>query len=156
MDKKEKEPSELEKCQKEREEYLAGWQRAKADFSNYKKDEAKRFADFARISQEALIGELIAVLDSFNLGLAVSEGDKAAQKGMLLIKGQMEDTLKKYGLEKIDVKIGKTFDPNLQEAVAEVESKEPPGTVVEEVGSGYTFLGKVVRPAKVNLSKHHG
>jgi molecular chaperone GrpE len=154
-EKEEKELTELEKCQKERDEYLAGWQRAKADFSNYKKEEAKRFEDFVRVSQEALIGELIAVLDSFNLGLTVSEGDKPAQKGMILIKSQLEDILKKYGLEKINVEIGKPFDPNFQEAVGEVESEKPPGTVVEEVGSGYKFLGKVIRPAKVNLSKHH-
>ncbi|HXF44356.1 MAG TPA: nucleotide exchange factor GrpE [Candidatus Paceibacterota bacterium] len=156
MDKKEKEPTDLEKCQRERDEYLAGWQRAKADFSNYKKEEAQRFADFAKISQEALVAELIAVLDSFELGLAVSGSDSASEKGMLLIKNQLEDTLKKYGLEKINVEIGKPFDPKLQEAIAEVESERPPGTVVEVAGTGYLLGGRVLRPAKVKLSKQHG
>ena len=54
-----------EKCEKERDEYLNGWKRAKADFINYKKEEAERFREFAKFSNEALVSELIMVLDSF-------------------------------------------------------------------------------------------
>ncbi len=165
MDKKEeksgkssdkKELSELEKCQKERDEYLAGWQRAKADFSNYRKDETARFSEFARLSNEGLISELTTVLDSFELGLTVVEDSSPAYKGMLLIRNQLEDLLRKYGLEKISVKPGQDFDPGREEAVGEIESKEKPGTVAEEAERGYILNGKVIKPARVKLSKQHG
>ncbi len=142
----------LAKCEKEREEYLNGWKRARADFINYKKEETDRFREFAKLSNEALISELIAVLDSFNLGLTVLE-DKPAQKGMILIKNQLESLLKKYGLEKISVKPGDNFDPSRHEALGEVESKESAGAVAEVVEAGYTLNGKVIRPTRVNLSK---
>ncbi len=87
----EKKDKELRKCKKEREEYLDGWKRTKADFINYKKEEVKRFREFAKLSNEALVLELITVLDSFNLGLAVLE-DKPAQKGML----QSRASLRKF------------------------------------------------------------
>lgn len=142
----------LLKCEKEREEYLNGWKRAKADFINYKKEEADRFKQFAAISNEALISELITVLDSLGLGLAVLENDKPAQKGMLLIKNQLEEVLKKYGLEKIIVKPGDVFDPLKHEALGEVESEQPAGTIGEVVEGGYILNGKIIRPARVNLS----
>ncbi len=143
----------LEKCEKERDEYLNGWKRAKADFINYKKEEAERFREFAKFSNEALVLELIMVLDSFSLGLAVLEDDKPAEKGMRLIKNQLEETLKKYGLEKITVKSGDAFDPAFHEGLKEVESAAPPGTIAEGIDIGYALNGKVIRPARVNLSK---
>ncbi|OGG38084.1 nucleotide exchange factor GrpE [Candidatus Jorgensenbacteria bacterium GWA1_49_17] len=151
-----------EKCEKERDEYLNGWKRAKADFINYKKEEAERFREFAKFSNEALVSELIMVLDSFSLGLAVlsAEGgsasggeNKPAEKGMRLIKNQLEETLKKYGLEKITVKPGDVFDPAFHEGLKEVESVAPPGTIAEGIDIGYALNGKVIRPARVNLSK---
>lgn len=132
-------------------EYLAGWQRAKADFSNYKKDEAKRFEEVAKFSNELLVKELIGVLDSFDLSLSVLEGKE--QKGMFLIRTQLEDVLRKFGLERIIVSVGQPFDPALQEAIVSVESDKPVGTVVEEVERGYTLHGKVIRPARVKVAK---
>ena len=142
-----------EQCEKERDEYLDGWKRAKADFSNYKKEEAFRFEQFARLSNEAIVSELLVVLDSFRLGLAIAEEDNPAKKGMLLIKNQLEETLKKYGLEKILVKIGDTFNPSEHEAISEIASDAPPGTIAEEVETGYKLHTKVVRPTKVKLAK---
>jgi molecular chaperone GrpE len=147
----------LRKCEEEKEEYLNGWKRTRADFINYKKEEAERFKTFAKLSNEALVSELIAVLDSFNLGLTVlsaeGSGNKSAEKGMRLIKSQLEDILKKYGLEKIVVKAGDVFNPSLHEALGETESQSPAGTIAEEVERGYTLAGKVIRPTRVNLAK---
>lgn len=143
----------LSKCEKEREEYLNGWKRAKADFINYKKEEAERFAEFAKLSNRELISELLAVLDSLNLGLTVLENDKPAQKGMALIRAQFENVLKKYGLEKIAVKPGEEFDPAKHEALGEVESEKPVGKIAEVVEVGYALNGKVIRPARVQISK---
>jgi len=143
----------LEKCEKERDEYLDGWKRAKADFINYRKEEAERFQEFAKLSNESLILELLAVLDSFDLGITILKDDNPAEKGMRLIRSQLEDTLKKYGLEKIAVKPGDDFNPALHEGLGEVESAEPPGKITEEIEPGYALNGRVIRPARVNLSK---
>lgn len=144
---------EPEKIQKERDEYLNGWQRAKAEFINYKKDEAKRFELFARIANEELMRELIIVLDSFNLAISAMESDGRTEKGVYMIKSQLEDLLKKFGLEKIEVKIGEQFDPSSQEAIVTAESEEESGIVLEEIENGYILNGKLVRPARVKLAK---
>ena len=147
---------ELEKCEKEREEYLNGWKRAKADLINYQKEETKRLEEILKFANAGMIRELINVLDSFYLALAILEKEGKAEKGFYLIKGQFEDVLKKNGLEKMEDATGTVFNPNLHEAVGEVESEKPPGTVIEEVGRGYTLNGRVIRPARVKIAKLKG
>lgn len=145
----EKLKQEIEQCKKEREEYLNGWKRAKADLINYQKDEAKRFEEVIKFSNAAMVKELISVLDSFSLALKNGKADK----GIYMIKSQLEDTLKKTGLEKSESSVGKKFDPNFHEAVAEAESDMPAGDIIEEIESGYLLNGKVLRPARVKVSK---
>jgi len=146
---------ELTKCQKERDEYLDGWKRAKAELLNYKKDEAKRFEAILKFANEALIKELLTVLDSFDLAINSFEKDSKTQKGFFLIKSQLEDVLKKNGLEKIKVEIGEPFNPEFHEAVAKVESdgESKTDTIVEQIEAGYILNGKVIRPARVKVAK---
>ena len=151
----EKKESELEVCMKKCDEYLDGWKRAKADFLNYKKEEMERISELMKFGSESMMLDLITVLDSFNLGISLSS-DEAAKKGMLLIKTQLEDILKRYGLEKISVERGGAFDPKVQEAVDEIISEHPEGLVAEEIEKGYILNGKVIRPIKVKLSKGNG
>lgn len=156
------EAKELEKCKAERDEYLAGWKRAKADLINYQKDETRRLEEFAKYANKELIRELITVMDSFDLAIAAMassaqgfggpKGDKV-DKGTLMIRTQLEDVLKKQGLERMSVTVGAPFDPAFHEAVAAVESTESPGAVVEEVERGYTLHGRVMRPARVKVAK---
>lgn len=144
---------ELIECQKQRDEYLAGWQRAKADFANFKKDEEERFKGFTALSLKGMLLELISVLDSFDLGLAAAK-DETARKGMSLIRLKLEDSLKKFGLAVLTVKIGDVFDPNKHEVVGEAETLEiADGAVAEELEKGYLFLDRVIRAAKVKLAK---
>lgn len=150
---KTEEADEFLKRQKERDEYLEGWKRAKADLINYKKDEAKRFEAVVKFSNETLIRELINVLDSFDLAVASLESEGKAEKGMYLIRAQLEDILKQNGLERVIISVGQPFDPNLQEAIATVESDKPSGTVIEEVERGYVLNGKLIRPASVKVAK---
>ncbi|MCL4392196.1 nucleotide exchange factor GrpE [Patescibacteria group bacterium] len=150
------EETEVEKLTKERDEYLDGWKRAKADLANYKKEEAERMEQFVRYSTQAVIADLVTVLDSFDLGLSVIKEDDPARKGVILIKSQLEDILKRYGLERIETKKGEAFDPSIHEAVETVESEAPPGTIVDELSPGYRLQGKVIRPARVNVSKQKG
>jgi molecular chaperone GrpE len=145
--------SEMEKLQKERDEYLDGWQRARAELINFKKDEVRRFETFKNFSNEIIVRDLITVLDSFDLAIAALEKDGEAEKGIYLIKAQIEDTLKNHGLGKIIVSVDQIFDPTVHEAVAEIEINKPSGTIIEEIERGYTLNGKLIRPARVKVSK---
>ena len=140
---------------KERDECLAGWKRAQADLVNYRADEHKRFEEFAKFAHENVLKDLIAVLDSFALALkAIPEGD-AAGKGASLIRAQLEEVTRKYGLERIMVGKGSPFDPRYHEAVAAKppENGEGADAILEEVEAGYALRGKVIRPARVIVAK---
>ncbi len=147
------EVSNVEEIKKERDEYLDGWKRAKADLINYKKEEMHRLESFTKFSNEAIMLEMLQVLDSFDLGLSIIKEDDPARKGVILIQSQMKDIMKRHGLERIEVKKGDQLDTNLHEAIEEVNSDAPPGTVSEEVTAGYKLHGKTIRPARVKVSK---
>ncbi len=143
----------LAAAEKQRDEYLAGWQRAKADFINYKKEEFAHLEEVARYGSEDLIKDLVTVLDNFDLGLRAVEKNGPVEKGVYLIRSQIEDILKKRGLEKIIIKPGDPFDPAVAEAMTEIESERPPGTIVEEIEPGYRLHNKVLRAARVIVAK---
>lgn len=137
----------------QRDEYLAGWQRSKADFINYKNEEMKKMENIARYGNEDLIKDLISVMDNFDLALRTLEKAGSVEKGIYLIRTQIDDILKKRELAKIDIKEGDVFDPATAEALAEVASDKPAGTVVEVIEQGYRLHEKVLRPARVIISK---
>ncbi|KKU15651.1 nucleotide exchange factor GrpE [Candidatus Jorgensenbacteria bacterium RIFCSPLOWO2_02_FULL_45_12] len=144
---------EYEECKRTRDEYLDGWKRAKADFINYKKEEAARVESLVKFANESLLFELLPVLDSFDSGIECLDGHEGARKGMKLIRMQLLDVLKQFGLEFIDAPPGTDFTPLWHEVVEEVESDEKSGTVLEEAKRGYVLNGKVIRPAKVRIAK---
>jgi molecular chaperone GrpE len=144
----------LEESEQKKEEYFSGWQREKADFINYKKQEFERLKGTLCIAKESLFEEIIPVLDNFRLAeKAISEEDKNNKSvvGLLMIKKQLEDVVKALGLEEIE-SIGKAFDPALHEAIEEVEGGEV-GIIAEEVEKGYSYNGKILRPSKVKVGK---
>ncbi len=154
--------TELEKCQRERDEYLAGWKRAKADFLNYQKDEKRRLEEFLKFVQAGLIEDLLPVLDSFDLALRQAQGEATSVqgtpsdnqlRGFLLIKLQLDDILKKRGLEPIK-SVGEKFNPEFHEAILTIEDKtKESDTIIEEIQKGYLLNGQVLRPAKVKITK---
>ncbi|MEK7192133.1 MAG: nucleotide exchange factor GrpE [Patescibacteria group bacterium] len=135
------------------EEYLNGWKRAKADLINYQKDEVKRFEEVVKFSNSSIVRDIINVLDSFDLAIAALEKQGPVEKGIYMIRTQLEDALKKHGLERLIISIGQAFDTNLHESVGEIESKNPAGAIAEEVARGYLLNGRIIRPARVKLSK---
>lgn len=143
----------LAAAERQRDEYLAGWQRAKADFINYKKEEFAHLEEVARYGSEDLIKDLISALDNFDLGLRALEKAGPVEKGVYLIRSQIEDILKKRGLEKIAIKPGDPFDPAVAEAIAEIESERSPGTIVEEIEPGYRLYNRILRAARVIVAK---
>jgi molecular chaperone GrpE len=146
----------LAEYQKKRDEYLAGWQRARADFLNYKKEEIERIGEILKYDEEELILKILPILDNFNLvekKLSEELKNDESVKGVLQIKAQILDFLKNQGVEEIEA-VGKKFDPNFHEAVEELELKDKEsGIIIEEVQKGYTIHGRILRPAKVKVNK---
>lgn len=142
---------ELARLDKERKEYLDGWQRAKADFINYKKDEGKRVEELLRFAAGSLVQELLVVLDSFDL--AMGEKGVGDSRGILLIRSQLEDILKRHGLEAIAVSPGDMFNPEKHEAIGEEESGLTEGAIASVLQKGYMLHSRVIRPARVKISK---
>lgn len=150
----------LEKCQKERDEFLAGWQRAKADFLNYKKEQAERrnwiLEEMVEQAKEKWLLEILAILDNFEKaeeGASDELKENDCFKGLLQIKTQIQDFLKSEGVTKIE-SLGKEFDPNFHEAVEVVELKaKKSGEIVEEIKKGYMVGDKLLRVTKVRVVK---
>jgi len=147
---------ELEECEKLKNEYLAGWQRARADFINFRKEETERFVQVIAYANEAYILQTLYILDGFLLAektLPEKFKDDEYVKGLLLIKAQLSDFLKSQGVEPIEA-VGKKFDPNFHEVVEEISKPDAePGTIIEETQKGYLLDKKVLRAAKVKISK---
>jgi len=147
---------ELEKCRKQKDEYLAGWQRARADFLNYKKEEIERLKKVMEYGSEELILKILPILDSLEKAetqIPLDFKDNEWVKGILQVKSQFQDFLKKEGVKEIKT-IGERFDPNFHEALEEVEVKNKEvGKIVKEIQKGYTLNNKVIRPAKVKITK---
>ena len=147
---------ELKECQKQRDEYLACWQRAQADFLNYKKQEVERLKKAVEYANLDLVLKILPILDNFSLvekKLPEELKNNENIKGVLQIKTQILDFLKNQGIEEIKA-VGEKFDPNFHEAVEEVEAEDKEsGMVAEETQKGYTLHGKVIRPTKVKVVK---
>jgi len=146
----------LKECQKQKEEYLAGWQRSRADFLNYQKEKMERIGEILKYGKVELVLKILPILDNFEIvekKISPSLKNDANIKGLLQIKTQLLDFLKNQGVEEIKT-IGQKFDPNFHEVVEEVETKDKKsGVIIEEVQKGYLLYGKVLRPAKVRVSK---
>ncbi|MBZ9571986.1 nucleotide exchange factor GrpE [Patescibacteria group bacterium] len=146
----------LKECQKLKNEYLASWQRTRADFLNYKKEEIERVSEMLKYTNIDLILKILSILDNFEIvekKIPANLKNDENVKGLLQIKAQIKDFLKSQGVEEIKT-IGQKFDPNFQEIVEEVEIKDKDsGIVIEEVQKGYLLHGKVLRPAKVKIVK---
>ena len=166
MDEEVKKPenfeNKLQETEKQRDEYLNNWKRSAADFINYKKDEVERARLLAGYVKESVIYNLLPILDNFYLAEKqlpekLKKGEEGTPqsiewtKGFMQIQKQIEDFLKKEGIEAIETADQK-FNPNSMEIVEEVEGDES-GTVAEELQKGYIMNGKVLRPSKVKISK---
>lgn len=135
---------------KELEECIAGWQRTKADFLNYKREEDERSKEVMWYIKEDIFLKLLPILD--NLRRAEEQVKKKDEviKGFMHIGEQIRRFFKEQGIQEIKTK-GEKFNPELHEAVEEVKGKA--GYVVKEVEKGYTFKDKLLRPAKVKVGK---
>jgi molecular chaperone GrpE len=129
--------------------------RVQADFDNYRKRTQKEREEFAQFLNTDLIMRIIPTLDNFQLALkhlpAELEGNAWVQ-GIWHIEKQLEQTLSDEGVTEIP-SLGQKFDHNIHEAIEEVLSEKPPGEIIEEILRGYKLKDKIIRHAKVKVSK---
>ncbi len=140
-----------EKIKEQEDRYL----RSVAEFDNYKKRNARLYESMIQLARESLISPLLEVVDNFERALESSDNSdpKRLQQGTRLIYQQLNELLKKEGVEPIEA-VGQEFNPNLHEAMMPIESDEyPEGIIVEEMTRGYKMKGKVIRFSKVVVSK---
>ncbi|MBU0611986.1 nucleotide exchange factor GrpE [Patescibacteria group bacterium] len=152
--------ADLKTCKKEKQEYLTGWQKERADFANYKKQEDDRKANFSEAMRERILVRFLSVLDSFNMAFANKEAwekvDENWRKGVEHIYSQMKIIFEEYGVKPIG-EIGESFDPNIHESLEMIPTnkKEDDHKVSSIVLMGYKLGDRVIRPARVNLYEYN-
>lgn len=146
----------VKEVQKTAEENYDLYVRSQAENDNMKKRFQKEKEDLARYSNESLIKQLLSVADNLEKAITHSKDGKSIdslREGVeLTLKGLM-DTLEKGGLQPVKA-AGESFDPNFHEAVSGLEDDTvEPGTVLQELQRGYLLNQRLIRPAKVIISK---
>lgn len=149
----------LKTCLSEKQEYLDGWQRARADFLNLKKETAAEKERFAKFATEDIIHELLVVVDSFDMAFGNTEVwekvDKNWRTGVEHIYAQFMEILEHHGVKPIDPK-GEMFNPEEHASleVIKTDKKEEDNMVAEVVQKGYRLRDKVIRAARVKIKQY--
>ena len=137
-------------------EYLDKLLRIQADFDNYKKRLDRDKTEFIKFANEGIIIQILNIVDDFDRAVEAGKSKHdfdVLYKGIEMIHKDMKEFLEKYGVKEIKAN-GKPFNPNEHEAMMQEESSEyPEDHVVEELQKGYMLNGRVIRPAKVKVSK---
>jgi molecular chaperone GrpE len=148
----------LSACVDEKKEYLDGWQRARADFLNYKREESSRRDEIEARLRSEFAEALIPALDSFEMAFKSPSFQSASQEwkaGMSGLYNELLKSLGRFGIISFSP-VGEHFDPKEHEAVREVpvDSGEKEHTVVSVERSGYKAGERVIRPAQVSVGVH--
>lgn len=149
----ESEPEKLKKDLAEEkakaESYLAGWQRAQADFANYKRRVETEREDTIKYANNEFILKILPILDDFERAFAAITDNQSVTSivdGMKLVERKLKSFLETQGVSEIKA-IGQPFDPNFHEAVMQTEGEE--GFITREFEKGYQINSRVIRPSKV-------
>lgn len=151
--------ADLKQIKAEKEEYLTGWQKERADFANYRKQEEDRKAIFSEAMRERILTRFLTVSDSFDMAFANKEAwekvDENWRKGVEYIYVQMNTIFEEYGVKAIG-EVGESFDPNIYQSIDVVETnkKEQDHTVANVIQKGYKLGERVIRAARVNVYEY--
>ncbi len=146
----------LKIAKKEKEEYLLGWQKERADFANYKKEEDSRRVMFSEAMRERILSSFLSVMDSFNMAFTNKEAwekvDPNWRKGVEYIYSQMNGVFEEYGVKPVGID-GEVFDPSQHESIDMVatDKKEDNHKIANVIQKGYKLGERVIRPARVNV-----
>jgi len=151
--------AELAAAQQEAGEHRAGWQRAAADFANYKRRAEQEREAMLGLANEILLLKVLALADDFDRAIAAMppELDRLGWiEGIVAIDRKLRQLLESEGVTAIEA-IGKPFDPREHEAVLHEETSDAPDeTVIGELQRGYRLRDRVLRPALVSVAKNPG
>lgn len=147
----------LQEAQAQAAEYLEGWQRARAEFANFKKRTEAEREDLVQLANSGLVYQLLPILDDFERAedtLPDNLRSLTWVDGVLLIARKLQAVLEAAGLEPIQAQ-GQPFDPNIHDAVIyePVDDSALDDHVVEDLQKGYLFGGKVLRPTMVKIGR---
>ena len=138
-----------EKLQKELDEQKDKYLRLMAEYDNFRKRSAKERLELTETAKGSAISEILPVLDNFERALQTETEDEAYKSGVEMIFKQFGDALAKLGVEVIDP-TGQEFDPNIANAVNQIEDENLGENVVAQTfQKGYKVGGKVIRYAMV-------
>ncbi len=146
----------LKQARKEKEEYLTGWQRAKADYVNLQKDSDAKYKEIRTMVTGNMVEDLLPVLDSFNMAMGNKEAwekvDANWRNGVEYIHQQFLRVLADNNVTALD-QVDVMFDPMLHESIETIptddESKDH--KIAQVVQTGYKIGEKVIRPARVKV-----
>lgn len=128
--------------------------RTTADLENYRKRVAREKEELTRAAHERVVAALLPVLDNFERAIAATTDASPLLDGIKQIQTQFRRALEDFGLKEVVVNAGHPFDPNVHEAISHVEHPElPEGTIVNQFQRGYKLADRLVRPARVVVSK---
>ena len=124
-----------------------------AEFENFKKRSIKERQDTLKFACEPVASELLPVLDNLERALQYAKPDTDANllTGLQMVATQFRSALEKQGVQTIQ-SIDRPFTPELHEAMGEVPSVKPQGTIIQEHMKGYTLHGRLLRPSRVMVS----
>ena len=148
--------ADLKQVKAEKEEYLTGWQKERAAFVNYRKEEEDRNTNFKNIIQERMMDKFLSVMDSFDMAFANKTAwekvDANWRTGVEYIYNQMNGVFEDYGVQAIG-KVGEKFNPELHQSVEHIETDDQSkdDTIAAVLQKGYKSKDKVLRPARVNV-----
>lgn len=135
--------------QKQAEEYLNGWKRAKADLINFQRESEKRQGELINFAYGSLVLGLLPIYESLKQAVTHKNVNDGLIKGVEQIKRQFDDLLEDLKVERVKT-VGEKFNPEFHEAVGKrLEKDQAAGIILEEVKGGYLIRGKVLVPAKV-------
>jgi molecular chaperone GrpE len=143
----------LAEAQSQAAEYKDGWQRALADFQNYKRRTDAEKSETYQVAVGNIIKRYLPVLDDMERALAACPPDLTWADGIELIYRKLQDILAAEGLQRIQAE-GQPFDPNFHEAITQepAEGVES-GHVIAVVRNGYMLGERVIRPAQVRVAQ---
>jgi molecular chaperone GrpE len=155
QDPTEKLQNELEEKTREANDHFDKWLRLRAEFENYKKRMQKEKADALKFGNENLLKAILPILD--NLGRAIDHGKEVSEVGPLMegvemIRKELLNTLDRFGVKPIAA-AGEIFNPEKHEAIAQEETEGEPNRIVAEAQTGYSYHDRLLRPAKVVVSR---
>jgi molecular chaperone GrpE len=144
----------LAALEKERDEYLDSLQRLKAEFDNFRKRTAREHEAMSARANEALLKELLPILDDLERALEAAEQHEEAklEDGVRLVQRALAEAVRRHGLEEIET--NGAFDPHVHEALLTQPAEEAePGAVLQVLQKGYRLGDRVLRPARVVVAE---